>query len=107
MVVPVLITSCQVSEKPNSGPVPSHTSTTIAAKRKLSGEPTALAIPWAKRRNVSLAAVTATATAAFEPPPRTGRFGRLASARAALPFKVIDAVDHFDGAQAPRRDVPR
>ena len=34
MVVPVLMTSCQVSEKPNSGPVTSQTTMTSTASAK-------------------------------------------------------------------------
>jgi hypothetical protein len=34
IVVPVLITSCQVSEKWKSGPVINHTSTTASANMK-------------------------------------------------------------------------
>ncbi len=44
IVVPVLITSCQVSEKPNSGPVAAQTTTTSAAVRNAQGDPTALEV---------------------------------------------------------------
>src|SRR6185503_2792756 len=39
MVVPVLITSCQVSEKPNSGPVAAQTSTVAQAAKNAVGDP--------------------------------------------------------------------
>lgn len=39
IVVAVLITNCQVSLKPNSGPVASHSSTTRTATLKLIGRP--------------------------------------------------------------------
>ena len=42
MVVPVLITSCHVSEKPKSGPVIAHTTMTSTATTSAIGEPSAL-----------------------------------------------------------------
>jgi len=39
IVVPVLMTSCQVSLNPNKGPVTAQTSTTATAKRKVAGRP--------------------------------------------------------------------
>jgi hypothetical protein len=42
MVVPVLITNCQVSEKPNKGPVIPQMITTNKAMLKARGEPVAL-----------------------------------------------------------------
>ena len=39
MVVPVLMTSCQVSEKPKIGPVTAQTITADSAKMKASGRP--------------------------------------------------------------------
>ena len=39
IVVEVLITSCQVSLKPNSGPVSAQTITNVVAVRKASGWP--------------------------------------------------------------------
>jgi len=39
MVVPVLITSCQYSEKENTGPAAAQTSTQTNAKQKATGEP--------------------------------------------------------------------
>jgi len=39
MVVPVLITSCQVSEYPNNGPVITHPTTTAQAAAKANGVP--------------------------------------------------------------------
>ena len=39
MVVPVLITSCQVSEKWKSGPVAAHTRTTAIARMKVGVRP--------------------------------------------------------------------
>lgn len=44
MVVPVFITSCQVSEKPNSGPVIIHTIIIATAKIKAMGEPTVIEV---------------------------------------------------------------
>src|SRR6478672_8719287 len=44
MVVPVLMTSCQVSEKWNAGPLSAHTSTIRSADRKVHGVPTACAV---------------------------------------------------------------
>ena len=43
MVVPVLITSCQVSLKPNTGPVMPQITTIATAARKVHGEPVAVA----------------------------------------------------------------
>lgn len=51
MVVPVLITSCQVSLKANNGPVTSHETTTPAASAKEVGWPLARAVQFAKREN--------------------------------------------------------
>ena len=42
MVVPVLITSCQVSEKPNIGPDIAQTKITVKAVIKARGEPVVL-----------------------------------------------------------------
>jgi hypothetical protein len=44
-----LITSCQVSEKPNSGPVIAQTATTDTAVMKATGCPVAWAVALAKR----------------------------------------------------------
>src|SRR5688572_14560044 len=44
MVVPVLITNCQVSDQWNSGPVTPQTSTTLSASRKVAGWPAQPAI---------------------------------------------------------------
>jgi len=41
MVVPVLMTSCQVSEKWNSGPVSAQATMTSTAMKKIVGRPTA------------------------------------------------------------------
>jgi hypothetical protein len=49
MVVPVLITSCQVSLKPNRGPVIAHTRTTA----KVAGRPESRAVATARRPNHS------------------------------------------------------
>ncbi|MNT00144.1 hypothetical protein D3C72_1345640 [compost metagenome] len=51
MVVPVLITSCQVSLNPNSGPVPAHTRTSSRQPMKVHGRPVILAVALAKRLN--------------------------------------------------------
>ena len=47
MVVPVLITNCQVSLKPNSGPVINHAAITATASKNVVGRPA--------RREVALA----------------------------------------------------
>ena len=44
MVVPVLMTSCQVSEKPKSGPVSAHTATANTASAKTHARPTSRAV---------------------------------------------------------------
>jgi hypothetical protein len=44
MVVPVLITSCQVSLKPKIGPVTSQTTSTRMAQLKVHGWPAILAV---------------------------------------------------------------
>ena len=49
MVVPVLITSCQVSEKPKSGPVTAQTSTTATAAMKAQDRPAWQEAHWAAR----------------------------------------------------------
>src|SRR5213592_5029282 len=51
IVVPVLITSCQVSEKWKSGPVASHVSTTSVATRKDKGRPAQREVALATRVN--------------------------------------------------------
>ena len=51
LVVPVLITSCQVSLKPKMGPVMAQVTTTITATRKAIGYPVACAVALAKREN--------------------------------------------------------
>jgi hypothetical protein len=53
IVVAVLITSCHVSEKPNSGPVISHVTMTTAARSSANGEPAAFVTRAASRRNES------------------------------------------------------
>ncbi len=55
IVVPVLITSCQVSEYPNAGPDMAHISTTKMARQKAVDEPAdfvACAARWSKRRAI-------------------------------------------------------
>ena len=56
IVVPVLTTSCQVSEKPNSGPLAAHTKTTQNATRNAAGEPTMPDTLCASLRNSSFKA---------------------------------------------------
>jgi hypothetical protein len=51
MVVPVLMTSCQVSEKPKSGPVTAHTRMTATAARKLTEWPANAEVRVAKSAN--------------------------------------------------------
>jgi hypothetical protein len=41
MVVPVLMTSCHVSEKPKSGPLTAHMITTLTARMKVDARPAA------------------------------------------------------------------
>ena len=47
MVVPVLMTSCQVSLKSKIGPVTAHATTVAAARQKQTGLPVNLAVAWA------------------------------------------------------------
>ena len=63
-VVPVLITSCQVSEKWKSGPVAAHTITISAAAMKAQGVPTAFEVRWESLRKNSCKACV--------PPPSAG-----------------------------------
>jgi hypothetical protein len=42
IVVPVLMMSCQVSEKPKIGPLTAHTTRTVTAAAKAQGRPAAL-----------------------------------------------------------------
>lgn len=51
IVVPVLITSCQVSLKPKSGPVIAQTTIVPNARIKAAGRPVACAAAFAKRLN--------------------------------------------------------
>src|SRR4029450_1364705 len=51
IVVPVLMTSCQVSLNPKSGPVRAHARITATARPNASGLPVARAVPLAKRVN--------------------------------------------------------
>jgi hypothetical protein len=51
IVVPVLMTSCQVSLNPKSGPVTAHATTTETAIRNVTGLPVTLAVNFAKREN--------------------------------------------------------
>jgi len=54
MVVPVFIISCQVSLKPNIGPVIAHTMMTITASTKVIGLPLQRAVNLANRVNQDL-----------------------------------------------------
>src|SRR5499426_3729851 len=54
IVVPVLMTSCHVSLKPKTGPVPAQTTITMTATRKATGRPVARAVHLAKRVNQDL-----------------------------------------------------
>src|SRR5215218_9109406 len=49
IVVPVLITSCQVSLKAKRGPVTAQTTITATARKKVSGRPVAWAVHLANR----------------------------------------------------------
>ncbi len=51
MVVPVLITSCQVSLNRNTGPVSAQTSTTATQMMKVHGRPAILAVALARWLN--------------------------------------------------------
>ena len=53
MVVAVLITSCQVSEKWNIGPVAAQATMLTKASKKAQGEPTAIAMVCAQNLNHS------------------------------------------------------
>src|SRR4051812_29124735 len=55
IVVPVLMMSCQVSEKPKIGPVTAQAMMTTTASTNAHGEPTALDVACAKRRKSSFA----------------------------------------------------
>ena len=48
MVVPVLITSCQVSEKPKSRPERAQTTIVPKAEAKTQARPTSLEVLWAR-----------------------------------------------------------
>src|SRR5215475_12684356 len=48
------MTSCQVSLKPKTGPVPAQTTITVTATRKATGRPVARAVHLAKRVNQDL-----------------------------------------------------
>src|SRR5688500_17345109 len=54
IVVPVLMTSCQVSLNPKSGPVTAHATTTETAIMNVTGLPVTLAVNFAKRENQDL-----------------------------------------------------
>ena len=56
IVVPVLITSCQVSEKLKRGPVTNQPRTTAKASRNAAGEPTRVEVLWASLRKTSFKA---------------------------------------------------
>jgi hypothetical protein len=51
IVVPVFTTSCQVSLKPNAGPVMAQMRRTATARANVAGRPDARAVRWAKRVN--------------------------------------------------------
>jgi hypothetical protein len=68
MVVPVLMTSCHVSEKPKSGPVTAQTMMTSTASAKVAGRPVARAVHLAKRVNQCVDFVGLT-----EVPPKAAR----------------------------------
>src|SRR5262249_36198951 len=54
IVVPVLMTSCHVSLKPNTGPVHAHTTIPVTATPKAIGRPVTRAVHLAKRTNHDL-----------------------------------------------------
>jgi hypothetical protein len=59
MVVPVLITSCQFSEKPKKGPDTAQTRTTTTQIRKAGGLPVTLAVAFANlAKSLSIARPT-------------------------------------------------
>ena len=47
IVVPVLMTSCHVSEKPKNGPLAAQIKMEAKARRKTQVRPTARDVPWA------------------------------------------------------------
>jgi hypothetical protein len=57
MVVPVLVTSCHVSENPNNGPDTAHTTMTATAPRRVGGDPSARVAAAAARSNRSFIAM--------------------------------------------------
>jgi hypothetical protein len=71
IVVPVLMTSCQVSLKPNKRPVTANTRTTAAARRKVAGRPEIREVATASLANQLL---FGSAAAEVEP---IGRFARI------------------------------
>ncbi len=54
IVVAVLITNCQVSEKWKRGPAAAQTASVTQANRKAHGEPAAMEMEWAQSLNRSL-----------------------------------------------------
>ncbi len=54
MVVPVLITSCQVSLQRKIGPVTAHTMTTVSASANETGCPVQCAVSFEKRVNAEV-----------------------------------------------------
>jgi len=68
IVVPVLMTSCQVSEKPKSGPVKAHKIMAETAVAKAAGWPAARAVHLANRVNHDLDFVALIAFISFALP---------------------------------------
>jgi hypothetical protein len=56
MVVPVLMTSCQVSEKWNTGPVSPHTRMMAQARTNTQGRPASRDVIWATSEKIRLSA---------------------------------------------------
>ncbi len=99
IVVPVLITSCQVSLNPKMGPVTPHTSTTPTAAAKALGRPAAREDQRAKRVNqvaFFFPMSTGARHATFEGPERKRIEVRL------VPRRRLPALDAEAAAAAPR-----
>src|SRR5206468_4331665 len=109
MVVPVLMTSCQVSLKPKIGPVMAQMAITSTARVKVSGRPVALAVHLAKRVNhdFDLVGLMCRLSEQFGCPPGLDRFALLlcaagfsASTHGELGGEAAQRLDHGVAHQA-------